>query len=230
MKKFIFFSAIVAVSFFISCNISAQKQNLSADEFEKAIAQPGIQLLDVRTLKEYQSGHLANAFLADWTNRAEFESRVKSLEQNKTIYTYCLSGARSNDAAEWLRKNGFTVYNLAGGISSWRKNNKPVVQASETKQITPDEYFSQISADQTVLVDFGAEWCPPCKKMEPVLDSLQAKHGSTFHLIKIDGGEQTNLCKALGIDGFPTFIIYKNGKATWHKQGLVDIKELEAQL
>lgn len=230
MNKISFLSAIASISLFISCNTAAQKQNLSADEFEKAIAQPGIQLLDVRTLAEYQSGHLANAFLADWTNRAEFENRSKSLDKNKTIYAYCLSGARSSDAAQWLRKNGFTVYNLSGGISSWKKNNKPTVQASATKQITPEEYLAQIPADKTVLIDFGAEWCPPCKKMEPVLDLLQAKHGSTFQLIKINGGEQTTLCKALGIDGFPTFIIYKNGKATWQKQGLVDIKEFEAQL
>lgn len=220
----------ISIGLFISCNSIAQKLNLSADEFEKAIAQPNGQLLDVRTFGEYRSSHLANALLADWTNQAEFQSRIKSLDKNKTVYTYCLSGARSNDAAQWLRKNGFTVYNLAGGIAAWKKNNKPTVQTTVAKRITLEEYTNQISSDKTVLVDFGAEWCPPCKKMAPVLDSLQAKHGSKFQLLKIDGGEQTTLCNELGIDSFPTFIIYKKGKAIWQKQGLVDIKEFEEQL
>ncbi|WP_276503021.1 thioredoxin domain-containing protein [Terrimonas pollutisoli] len=230
MNKASFLFIVVSVGLFISCNSVAQKLNLSVAEFEKAISQPNSQILDVRTFGEYQSGHLANALLADWTNQTEFQSRINALDKNKTVYTYCLSGARSNDAAQWLRKNGFTVYNLADGITAWKKNSKPIIQATTAKQITLEEYMSQIPANKTALVDFGAEWCPPCKKMAPVLDSLQAKHGSKFQLIKIDGGLQTELCKTLGIESFPTFIIYKKGKASWQKQGLVDIKEFEAQL
>lgn len=58
--------------------------------------------------------------------------------------------------------------------------------------------------------------------MAPVLDSLVAKHGDKFVLVKIDGGDQTNICKELNFDGFPTFIIYKQGKEVWRKQGLTD--------
>lgn len=230
MRKANLFFIILGAALLTSCKSVAQKLDLSADEFEKGIVQSNSQILDVRTYGEYQSGHLANALLADWTNQTEFQSRVKSLDKDKVVYAYCLSGGRSSNAAQWLRKNGFTVYNLAGGIAAWRKNNKPTVQAGVTKEITLEEYTNQLSSGETVLVDFGAEWCPPCKKMAPVLDSLQLKHGSKFQLIKIDGGEQPALCKQLGIDGFPTFIIYKKGKASWQKQGLVDIKELEEQL
>lgn len=229
-SKTYFFLLVINLSLLISCSSEAQKTNLSADEFEKAISQPNIQVLDVRTLGEYQSGHLSNALLADWTDRTEFQNRVKALNKNKPVYAYCLSGVRSADAAEWLRKNGFVAYNLSGGIAAWKRNNKPVEQAIAVKQMTMEEYQALIPADKTVLVDFGAVWCAPCKKMIPVLDSLQAKHGSSFQLVKIDGGEQVNICKELSIDQFPTFIIYKQGKVVWKKQGLVEISEFEKYL
>jgi rhodanese-related sulfurtransferase len=229
-RKTYFFFLVINLSLLISCSSEAQKTNLSADEFEKAINQPNIQVLDVRTLGEYQSGHLSNAFLADWTDQTEFQNRVKSLDKSKPVYAYCLSGVRSADAAGWLRKNGFIAYNLAGGIAAWKRNNKPVEQAVAVKQITKGEYEALIPTDKTVLVDFGAVWCAPCKKMIPVLDSLQAKHGSSFQLVKIDGGEQVNICKDLSIEQFPTFIIYKQGKEVWRKQGIVEMSEFEKHL
>jgi thioredoxin-like negative regulator of GroEL len=93
-----------------------------------------------------------------------------------------------------------------------------------------EQYLSDIPADKTVLVDIGAVWCPPCKKMEPVLDSLATSKEVNFTLIKIDGGEQVQLIKQLTIDAFPTFIIYKKGKEVWRKQGIVDRKELAQKL
>ena len=225
ITKINLFLLICCVSLLSACNSNAQQTNLSVAEFEKAIAQKNIQLLAVRTPGEYQSGHLNNAFLADWNNEKEFQLRATALDKSKPVYTYCLSGARSSAATDWLRQNGFTAYNLTGGISAWKRADKPVEQAAAVKQITMQEYLEQIQIDKTVLVDFSAVWCAPCKKMAPVLDSLVLTHGDKFVLVKIDGGEQTDICKELSIDGFPTFIIYKQGKEIWRKQGLTEMKE-----
>lgn len=220
-----FFAAVCFLSLSMACNAYAQQTNLSVDEFQKAISQSNIQLLDVRTPAEYQSGHLSHAMLADWNNETEFKTRVQALDKSKPVYTYCLSGARSNAATQWLRQNGFNAYNLTGGISAWKRADKPVEQAVAVKQITMDGYLAQIPKDKTVLVDFGAVWCPPCRKMAPVMDSLVKKYGSRFVLVKIDGGEQTSICKELKVDAFPTFIIYKKGKEAWRKQGLTEQKD-----
>ena len=214
----------------IACSSQAQPSNLSVTEFEKAIAQSNIQLLDVRTPGEYQSGHLANALQANWNDEAQFQERAKALDKSKPVYTYCLSGARSNAATTWLRSKGFTAYNLSGGINAWKIAGKPVEMAKQVKQISMDEYMAQIPANKTVLVDIGAVWCPPCKKMGPVVDSLATAYADHFVLVKIDGGDQTNICAALKIEAFPTFIVYKNGKETWRKQGLVEAKELMSKL
>ena len=224
-----FFLVISCLGLLMACNTNAQQANLSVTEFEKSIGQNNIQILDVRTPGEYQSGHLKNALLADWNNDKEFQERAKALDKNKPVYTYCFSGGRSSEAAEWLKQNGFTAYNLKGGISAWKRADKPLEQAVAVRQITLDEYLAQIPKDKTVLVDFGAVWCPPCKKMAPVLDSLVSAHGSQFVLVKIDGGDQTDICKELKIEQFPVFIIYKQGKEVWRKQGVAEMKEFVNQ-
>ncbi len=228
LKK-IFVVTISCISIFCACNSNAQQTDLSVSEFEMGIAKNDAQVLDVRTPEEYKSGFLKNALLADWNNDAEFKQRVKSLDKSKPVYTYCLSGARSNAAVQWLRQNGFTAFNLAGGISAWKRNSKPIEQAAKVKQMTLQEYLAQIPEDKTVLVDFSAVWCPPCKKMTPLIDSLEKTNGQQFVLVKIDGGAQAAICNELQINGFPTFIIYKQRKEVWRKEGLVEAKEFIAQ-
>jgi rhodanese-related sulfurtransferase len=223
-------SFISSTGILFSCASNAQQVNLPADEFEKAIAAPGAQILDVRTAGEYETGHIKNSFLANWNNEAEFKERVSALDKSKPIYTYCLAGTRSSAATAWLNKNGFKAYNLIGGVTAWKKQGKPLQQAIVVEQMSLADYEASIPKDKTVLVDIGAEWCPPCKKMSPIIDSLAATGSKKFALIKIDGGQQTEICKQLNIEGFPTFIIYKQGKEVWRKQGVVYAKEISKNL
>jgi len=214
--------------FLISCTSRAKQTDLTVSAFENAITQNNIQLLDVRTTAEYQSGHLKNALLANWNDNSEFRARIKALDKNKPVYTYCLSGARSRAATDWLRQNGFTAYNLTGGINAWKNAGMPVDILKTAHQVTWDEYMAQIPKNRPVLVDVSAVWCPPCKAMSPIVDSLAAANADRFILVKIDGGDQTDLCSKLGVSGFPTFIVYKNGKEVLRKEGLVDAKEISS--
>ncbi len=227
MKLFIHFFAFLFL--LNACNADAQKTNLSVNEFEKAISEKNIQILDVRTAGEYYSGHIQHALQADWTKENEFAERTKSLNKNVPVYTYCLSGGRSGAAMDWLNAHGYKAYNLSGGINAWKAEHKPLENATPVKQITLQEYLSQIPSDKTVLVDFGAVWCPPCKKMTPVLDSLSGANPH-FKLIKIDGGQQTEILRNVKVQNFPTFIIYKGGKEVWRKEGIVSAEELADNL
>ena len=233
MKQLHNFINLLSITFtLISCNSKSQTNlNISTDEFEKGISKQNSQLLDVRTADEYQDGHLKNAFLADWNKQEQFKERVQALDKTKPIYVYCLSGGRSGAASAWLKQNGYTsVYNLEGGINAWKRNNKDVEGASNIKQITLAEYQNQIPKNKAVLVDIGAVWCPPCKKMAPIVDSLKSISNKTYDIFKIDGGEQTELAKQLNATTFPTFIIYKNGKEVWRKQGIITFNVLLEQL
>lgn len=204
---------------------------MNADEFEKSVQAAQVQVLDVRTGGEFNSGHLKSAMWADWTNKAQFFDRIQHLDKSKPVYVYCLSGGRSAAAAGWMRENGFAqVVNLEGGINAWKRGSKPLEGAVVATQMTMTEYLSAIPANGVALVDFGASWCPPCVKMEPVLQQLVNEKGNNFTLIRVDGGVHTDVMKAMNVEALPVFIVYKNGKESWRKQGIVSKDEMEAQL
>jgi rhodanese-related sulfurtransferase len=215
----------------LSCKGQAPAAKMKPEEFSAATPKTGVQVFDVRTVAEYNSGHIAGALQADWTNQPQFLDRVQHLDKNKPVYVYCLAGGRSNAAANWMRTNGFTtVVELEGGINAWKANNKPLEGKSDEPQMTLEQYKASIPTDKTTLVDFGAKWCPPCVKMEPVLKEVQESAGKDFMLLKIDAGVHTNLMQALGISPIPVFIVYKNGKETWRKEGIISKEELLEEL
>ena len=94
---------------------STTELTINSTEFNKAIAQTGAQILDVRTATEYQSGHIANALQANWLDPEEFKKRTQHLDKAKTIYIYCQSGGRSASAQAALIQDGYKVVNLEGG-------------------------------------------------------------------------------------------------------------------
>ncbi len=231
MKNFIRLLYSVSLSSFIFSCTGQTKTNLTADEFEKGISKDSIQLLDVRTPGEYASGHIKNTLLANWNDKDEFNRRIGFVNKNKPVYVYCLAGGRSAAAAEKMRAMGFEkVYELQGGINAWKAGNKNLEGATITKQMSVEEFNKAIISSKTVLVDFGAEWCPPCKTMEPILQSLQKNNEGKFTLVKVDGGNDEAILKEYKVTVLPVFIIFKDGKIVWRKDGVADEKEITAHL
>ncbi|MBC7848600.1 MAG: thioredoxin fold domain-containing protein [Chitinophagaceae bacterium] len=210
-----------------SSAIAQKSYKLSTNEFQQHLSANKVQILDVRSAREYQNGHLNRSLQADWNNRVQFADRTLYLDKSKPLYVYCLSGGRSEAAATWLRNEGFkTVYELKGGFNAWRNASKPVEGQPALTQLSPEAFNNSIQSAQVVLVDVGAEWCPPCRQMEPVLAELEKEAGSRYKFVRVDGGNDTDVMKKLGVEGLPVFIIYKNGKETWRRQGLVSKEEL----
>ena len=210
----------------------AKAQSVDVNAFDKDLKTiDDIQLLDVRTTPEFESGHLENAMFANWMDKPEFLRRTEALDKQKPLYIYCLSGGRSAAAAKALRDRGFTnVVDMKGGITSWKQASKPIVGAEKVPQISDTEYDGMLQSNKVVLVDFGAVWCPPCRKMESLIQEIEKENASQLALIKIDGGSQDNLMKSKAIEQMPTFIIYKNGAEVWRKSGLLDKKEIQDAL
>ena len=219
---------LLVVSCLLGPAVNAQEKTaLNADEFEQAIHKDSIQLLDVRTAAEYKAGHLENSLLADWKDEKEFDRRIAFIDKNKPVYVYCLGGSRSAAAAVKMRATGYAhVYELQGGINAWKAGNKMVEGKINEKQLSLADAAKSINIPSFVLVDFGAEWCPPCKKMEPVIKHLQATNPGKFKLFKIDGGRDEDLMKQYDVTALPVFILFKNGKQVWRKDGIAEEKEI----
>jgi len=224
-----FFCILSAAIFFLACNSNAQ--NVDANTFEQKINAGGVQVLDVRTAGEYSGSHLKNVMLADWTDKAQFAERTKYLDKNKTLLVYCAAGGRSGQAAEWLKEQGFKeVVNLQGGITAWNAAGKPVVREGGAVELSTTAFNATISSNSLVLVDVGAAWCPPCRKMEPVLEALAKELQGKYTLLKVDGGNDATVMKEIGAAVLPTYMVYKNGKLIWKKEGIVSLQELKEAL
>ena len=219
VRKVLFVFCVIS---FLACK-NASTQSIPVAAFDKELKQNEAQLLDVRSITEYNSGHLPQALQADWNNEVEFAKRVQALDKHKTVLVYCLSGIRSNSAMQWLYSKGFTkVYNLQGGINKWKQANMPIEKGIEVLQLQIETFISDLKQYENVFVDFGAPWCPPCKKMEPTIDSLQQK----FKVIKINVSEQEALSKAFAIEEMPTLIYFKKGVEVFRTQGLIDLNSI----
>lgn len=77
-----------------------------------------------------------------------------------------------------------------------------------------------INGDTPVLVDFHAEWCGPCKAMNPVIKDVAKSLKDKATVIKIDIDKNESLAQKLQIKGVPTFIIFQKGEVKWRNSGM----------
>lgn len=85
-----------------------------------------LQLVDVRTLREFNAGHIPDAVIIDYY-QPDFQDKLKKLDKSRPIAVYCAVGIRSNNTLRILKKMGFKeAYDLAGGIRSWTKKGLPI--------------------------------------------------------------------------------------------------------
>jgi rhodanese-related sulfurtransferase len=91
-------------------------KQVSARELDQ---KKGMVLLDVRTDKEYQGGHIPGAVHVPL---AEIGDRIKKLKKDKEIVVYCQNGSRSIWAIKRLMGMGYTsLFNLKGGFNAWKR-------------------------------------------------------------------------------------------------------------
>jgi rhodanese-related sulfurtransferase len=102
--------------------------NVTAEEFLSLSDTTNHVILDVRTSREYEAGHLDQALLID-IHADDFTQTINSLDQEQTYYVYCQSGYRSISAVRKMRKKGFSkAYNIRGGIRQLKRNGVNLVK------------------------------------------------------------------------------------------------------
>lgn len=87
-----------------------------------------------------------------------------------------------------------------------------------------------LQSDKTVLIDFWASWCGPCKMMSPVIDSIAEEMGEEIKVCKINIDEEQNLAVKYNVMSIPTFIVLKNGKEIGRSVGVQDKSEITNML
>ena len=76
-----------------------------------------------------------------------------------------------------------------------------------------------LGSSEPVLVDFWAEWCPPCKAMDPVLDDLSRELAGRVKIVKLDVDANPGITARFNVRSMPTLIVFKDGEPVDYKVG-----------
>lgn len=96
--------------------------------------------------------------------------------------------------------------------------------------ITADTFNELLQQGKPVVVDFGASWCGPCKKMAPIIDALAADYEGQAIIGKADVEEEEDLAVQFGVRSVPTILFFKNGVEVDKQVGAVSRQVLEEKL
>lgn len=97
-------------------------------------------------------------------------------------------------------------------------------------QVTDDTFQQEVlSSDIPVLVDFYADWCPPCRMAEPYIEELAGEYGDRVKFAKVNVDTSSKYAVENGVRGIPNFIVFKGGKRMtqfvgWHDKSAEEIR------
>jgi thioredoxin 1 len=87
-----------------------------------------------------------------------------------------------------------------------------------------------LAGEKPVLVDFTATWCGPCRMMAPILEDVKKQVGESATIVKVDIDRNQAFAGSMGVQGVPTFVLFKNGKETWRHVGMISGPQLRKVL
>lgn len=219
MKK-VLISAALAL-FLFSCQ-EKKSASIDANTFVESVKDnKDVQIVDARTPQEFEKAHMNNAINID-VNQADWKNNLSKLDKNKPVYVYCLSGGRSADMMKALAEEGFNeVYNLDGGLAKLEEKHVTALfdmtkfqkrSTSDAPGLTHEQLKAYVAEHKNVVVDFFADWCGPCKLMDPHLKELAEKNKDKFTLLKVNFDQSRELAQEFKIRGIPHLMIYKDGE------------------
>ena len=105
----------------------------------------------------------------------------------------------------------FASYNMIAGISS-EPSSKVASGNTNIIHITSSEQFKKELKNSIVLVDFYADWCPPCKMLAPTIEKIANTYDGKVKIIKVNVEKNEQLSREYKITGIPDVRIYKDSK------------------
>lgn len=99
------------------------------------------------------------------------------------------------------------------------------------REVTDATFATEVLAsDLPVLVDFWAEWCPPCHRLTPVLDELATEYAGRARIVKIDADTNPESVKTYGVLSMPTLVLFRGGERVSQVVGAQPKARLREQL
>ena len=93
--------------------------------------------------------------------------------------------------------------------------------------INDQNKFYEFIKEGTVLIDFFATWCGPCKMLSPVIEQVEGEHPE-LKVVKVDVDEAPAIAAKYGIQAIPTLFLLKDGKMVDKRMGYLNKNQLES--
>lgn len=104
----------------------------------------------------------------------------------------------------------------------------PPIDGNEITLSTDNFDAEVLQSDLPVLVDFWAEWCGPCRQMEPVVAHLSVNYDGRLKVGKVDTDEHPGLAEQYQIEGIPTLLLFDDGEVVAQRSGYCSLSSLSA--
>lgn len=157
------------------------------------------------------------------------------LSMTAFIINFCACGNKAEDAtvhAQPVAEQTESQEQRSESIPSQEQGPQAETRGMSNGQVvelSSEAQFDQLVGQGNVLVDFFATWCPPCKKLSPVIHDL-AQSNKHITFIKIDTDKFPSLSSKYNVKGLPTLIFLKNGSKVYTTKGAHSKEELQAKL
>lgn len=99
------------------------------------------------------------------------------------------------------------------------------------KYLTFDNYAKEINESKSpVVIDFYADWCPPCRMLSPVIEALDAEYKQKVKFMKLDVDKEDMVSSQFGVQSIPTIVIMKNGLEIGRFVGFLSKESLKSKI
>ncbi len=153
---------------------------------------------------------------------------VSSRARTRAMGTSDGGGDGDGDGDVGRRRAMGAVVGVASVVATVRATGGAARAATGVLELTPKNFEREVTKNAgAVFVEFYAPWCPYCKRLEPIWNELPSKleeAGSKTRVARMNVDTYTEYASAYAVTGFPTLMLFENGRPVGAKTGLVDMK------